>query len=109
MFHRPISLLSNINKSLEKLIFKRVYKFLEDNGCLYNLQFGFRSKHSTNHARGVFVDRSFVNRSWRFCRKKPFILSTMKYFSINYYTMGYVVSLTIGSSPTFQTEVSWYQ
>ena len=48
--YRPISLLSNLNKVLEKLVFSRVYKFLEDHKCIYNLQFGFRSKHSINHA-----------------------------------------------------------
>ena len=31
-------------------MFNRVYKFLEDQKCIYDLQFGFRSKHSTNHA-----------------------------------------------------------
>ena len=45
--YRPISLLSNLNKILEKLMFNRVYKFLEDKKCIYNLQFGFRNKHST--------------------------------------------------------------
>ena len=48
--YRPISLLSNINKILEKLLFNRLYSFLESNNCIYNLQFGFRQKHSTNHA-----------------------------------------------------------
>ena len=48
--YRPISLLSNLNKILEKLVHNRVYKFLEDFQCIYSLQFGFRKKHSTNHA-----------------------------------------------------------
>ena len=48
--YRPISLLSNINKILEKLMFNRLYSFLETNKCIYDLQFGFRKKHSTNHA-----------------------------------------------------------
>ena len=48
--YRPISLLSNLNKIMEKLIFKRVYEFLEKYKCLYELQYGFRSKHSTVHA-----------------------------------------------------------
>ena len=48
--YRPISLLSNVNKLFEKVMFNRVYQFLETNKCIYNLQFGFRSKHSTNHA-----------------------------------------------------------
>ena len=48
--YRPISLLSNINKIFEKLMHGRVFKFLEKNKSLYHLQFGFRSKHSTDHA-----------------------------------------------------------
>ena len=48
--YRPISLLSNINKILEKLVFNRLYGFLEESQCIYSLQFGFRKKHSTNHA-----------------------------------------------------------
>ena len=48
--YRPISLLSNINKVFEKLIFSRVYKFLNKYDYLYELQFGFRAKHSTDYA-----------------------------------------------------------
>ena len=48
--YRPISLLSNINKIFEKLVFSRLYAFLNLHNCIYELQFGFRSKHSTNHA-----------------------------------------------------------
>ena len=48
--YRPISLLSNINRILEKLLFNRLYNFLEIHNCIYELQFGFRAKHSTDHA-----------------------------------------------------------
>ena len=48
--YRPISLLSNLNKIFEKIIYKRIYGFIEKNSLLYSLQFGFRSKHSTIHA-----------------------------------------------------------
>ena len=48
--YRPISLLSNLNKNFEKMIYKRVSSFLEKYNILYDLQFGFRSKYSTNHA-----------------------------------------------------------
>ena len=48
--YRPISLLSNINKIFEKLVYTRLYKFLEIHNCIYELQFGFRAKHSTQHA-----------------------------------------------------------
>ena len=38
------------SKIFEKLVFSRVYKFLDKYDCLYELQFGFRAKHSTDHA-----------------------------------------------------------
>ena len=48
--YRPISLLSNINKIFEKLVYSRLYSFFTLHNCIYELQFGFCSKHSTNHA-----------------------------------------------------------
>ena len=48
--YRPISLLSNINKLLEKIVHERTYNFLEKYNCLYKYQYGFRRSHSTNHA-----------------------------------------------------------
>ena len=48
--YRPISLLPNIEKILEKLMYKRLYTFLNNNNAIYNLQFGFRQQYSTSHA-----------------------------------------------------------
>ena len=48
--YRPISLLSNVEKILEKLMYKRVYNFLTENNIIYDLQFGFRQKFSASHA-----------------------------------------------------------
>ena len=48
--YRPISLLSNINKIFEKLIYSRIVSFLNLHNCIYEFQFGFRANHSTNHA-----------------------------------------------------------
>ena len=48
--YRPISLLSNIENILEKLMQKRLYTFLNKNNVIYNLQFGFRQQYSTSHA-----------------------------------------------------------
>ena len=48
--YRPISLISNISKLLEKLMYSRLYNFLNTYNCLSELQFGFRAKHSTSHA-----------------------------------------------------------
>ena len=47
--YRPISLLSNIEKILEKLMYERLYTFLNNNNIVYDLQFGFRQQHSTSH------------------------------------------------------------
>ena len=48
--YHPISLLSNIGKILEKLMYKRLNMFLNKNNVIYNLQFGFRPQFSTPHA-----------------------------------------------------------
>ena len=48
--YRPISLLSNINKIFEKIMYDRVYKFMSSQNSFYEKQFGFRDKHSTSHA-----------------------------------------------------------
>ena len=47
--YRPISLPSNIEKILEKLMYKRLYTFFINNDVIYNLQFGFRQQYSTSH------------------------------------------------------------
>ena len=47
--HRPFSLLSNIEKILEKVMCKRLYMFLKNNNNIYNLQFGFRQQYSPSH------------------------------------------------------------
>ena len=48
--YRPISLTSNISKILEKLVYKRLYHFLDLNEILYNNQYGFKNNHSAIHA-----------------------------------------------------------
>ena len=47
--YRAISLLSNIEIILEKLMCKRFYIFLK-NSIIYNVQFGFRQQYSLSHA-----------------------------------------------------------
>ena len=42
-----ISLLSNIEKIVERLMYNRIYKFFSANNLIYSLQFGFRQKYST--------------------------------------------------------------
>ena len=49
-YYRPISLLSNLDKILEKLMHNRIYEFLEKYKLIYPLQFGFRQHYSTSYA-----------------------------------------------------------
>ena len=55
--YRPISLLSNIDKIFEKLMFSRVTCFLEANNVIYPRQFGFRKSYSTTHALISMIER----------------------------------------------------
>ena len=55
--YRPISLLSIFNKLLEKLMYKRLVTFLENNSVFFNGQFGFQSNRSTVHATLLIIDK----------------------------------------------------
>ena len=54
--YRPISLLSVFNKPLEKFMYSRLISFLQKKIMLFHKQFGFRSKHSTEHAILCIID-----------------------------------------------------
>ena len=47
---RPISLLNNLSKVLEKILHSRILNYCNENNLLPCNQFGFRNKHSTIHA-----------------------------------------------------------
>ena len=48
--YRPISLLSIFIRIFEKLVYERLIKFVNKHNILYSSQYGFRSRHSTQHA-----------------------------------------------------------
>ena len=48
--YRPISLQSNIEKIIEKIVYKRLSIFLDINHLIYSLDFRLRPKYSTTHA-----------------------------------------------------------
>ena len=48
--YRPISLFLTISKLLEKIVYKRVYTFLNNTNQLYCSQYRFRTGHSCNQA-----------------------------------------------------------
>ncbi len=53
--YRPISLLSNVSKVLEKVVHKRLFSFLLKHNILYDKQYGFRPKRSTIDAITEFT------------------------------------------------------
>ena len=55
--YRPISILLYFSKIFEKVIFRYVIEFLEENNILYEYQFGFQKNHSTSHAIITLVER----------------------------------------------------
>ena len=57
MNYRPISLLSVLSKIYEKLIYLRIYGYLDKNNLIFAKQFGFRKNYSTNHALVSITER----------------------------------------------------
>ena len=54
--YRPISLLSCVSKILEKIMYRRLAKFLIQHNFFYDLQFGFRKNYSTSDAITFMID-----------------------------------------------------
>ncbi len=55
--YRPISLLPSISKIFEKVIFKQIYKYFQDQHLFYNAQYGFRTEHSSEYIVLELIDR----------------------------------------------------
>ena len=68
--YRPISLLITVSKLLEKVIYTRLYSFLDNNGIIFSSQYGFeqailelvgyilQAKNKGEHTGSVFLDLS---------------------------------------------------
>ena len=85
---RPISLLSNIGKIIEKLIHLRLSLFLETHICYYLFQFGFRLNFSTNNALllKMFKRRLMMANTqllYLLIWKKPLTLLTITHYLRN--------------------------
>ena len=55
--YRPISLLPAFSKIFEKIIYNQLYEHLDSNNLLYNHQYGFQPKKSTELASLELADR----------------------------------------------------
>ena len=82
--YRPISLLSNISKIIEKIIHIRLIKFLEENNYFYDFQFGCQLHSLTITAH--------VN-----------ICQSLKVFRINYIKVNYAARAFVELKKVFNT------
>ena len=48
--YRPISLLSNVNRIFENIMYGTMTDFIEKQSLLYSSQYGFRQAHLSQHA-----------------------------------------------------------
>ena len=55
--YRPISLLLKLSKVIEKIIFTQLSLYFNENKLIFDNQYGFRPKHSTEYAALELVDR----------------------------------------------------
>ena len=55
--YRPISLLSRVSKILEKIMYRRLTRFLIQRNFFYDLQFGFRKNYSTSDAITIMTNK----------------------------------------------------
>ena len=75
---------------MEKIVHPRLYTFLEKNSLLFDLQYGFRNKLSTNHALiditskiQTACDKGTFSCGLLLTSKKPLILLIMSFNLIN--------------------------
>jgi hypothetical protein len=59
--YRPISILSSVSKVFERVIHDQLCQYFTVNNLLFDRQYGFRSKHSTEMASLEIIDRIVCN------------------------------------------------
>ena len=59
--YRPISLLVTVSKLLEKIVYSRIYGFLDKTNQLFQSQYGFRTNHGCDHAVGELLSEIVKN------------------------------------------------
>jgi len=92
--YRPIAILPSLNKILERVVYDQLLKFLDKHNTIYNYQFGFRKKHSTEQAILELTDtiKNSIDNRQLTCGifldfKKAF--DTTESYYLNYKNMGY--------------------
>ena len=58
--YRPISILTTVNKTFERILHNQLSKYLEDNNLLPKFQYGYRKQHNTSQAILDFTN--YINK-----------------------------------------------
>ena len=85
--YRPISLLSNIGKIIEKLIHKRLNHFLEQHKVFYALDFGFCLNTSTNNALMPIINNIQTHLEKNELTARVFIDLRKAFDTVDYYNL----------------------
>ena len=70
--YRPISLLTAISKSFEKVVFSQLYEYFHKNNLFYESQYGFLKNHSTEYAAMELTDKVLKDTDEKIFRS-PFL------------------------------------
>lgn len=72
--YRPISLLSSFSKILERVVYNKIFSFLDVNNILCKYQYGLRPKHNTIHPLIHLLDGCAHASN---CSKTKYILAVL--------------------------------
>ena len=71
--YRPISLLITLSKLQEKIVYKRVYQFLEKIEQIFPSQYGFRTSHSCENAVSELLSTIIKGKEQSLCTVSLFL------------------------------------
>ena len=103
--YRPISLISNLRKLMEKIVHLRLYSFLEKNSLLFDRQYDFWNKLSTNH---ILID--ITSKIQTTCNKGIFACGVYVDFKKAFDTVDYEFLLNkLNHYGIRGTELQWFK
>ena len=103
--YRLISLLSICNTIFHKLVYKRLIKFVDKHNILFSSQYGFCSKHRTQHATLEILNDNLTN-----CDKGQFTFCIFIDLKKAFNTVNYDILLSKLESYGFREVINdWFR